>query len=187
LDAVLTVPYTMKAVPLLVLLILGKASWAQTAVQYRYLSNDRVGVVSPKVFLHSMAVEFRTQRTYHGPAMFSETRLFTGNAERALRFLLKENVWYYRVQGRWRLFYDYAHRSGGVLDHQRITFVKAVQVRGMALHKLVLEQPGFTSSHRAYYYFSPKKGVLLIGTSTGVLVRSDFLKTPLSEEEVDAL
>ena len=89
------------------------------------------------------------------------------------------------------MFYDYNKKVGGVISQHglkyQVRFRKTVNVRGMLLDELVLEPVHIQQSHKLHYYFIPTKGVLIIRTSSGTLLRSDAFKKELSEEELDNL
>jgi hypothetical protein len=183
----------MKIVKLAVLMIaLAKSGYSQKVVLYHYFLNERIGSNKIKSDLLGIDLEFSTKRKYYSREIFSETRLFTGDAEKAIFYRIKNGVWYYKSHGKWNLFYDYLGKQGGVISlsgiRYRISFLKQVNIRNQTLHKIILKPIDISQSHNLKYFLSLQKGVVIIQSANGSLVlRSDSFENSLTDDEIAIL
>ncbi len=182
----------MKKIKFITLIILfSKIAYSQTDSTYYYVLNEHIEKSDSSPVL-GIEFEFNTNRKYFKSFLFSETRLFTGSNAKSVQYKIENCIWYYKQKNKWRLFYDYNKMEGGYITFNdikyRVKFKKVVIIRNVPLHKIVLEPMSISQSHKAQYYFSPSKGVLLIKANNGIiLLRKDSFKTSLSDDEYDSL
>jgi hypothetical protein len=182
----------MKALKFIILIILfSKVSYSQKVFTYHYVLNEHIASVD-SVPLLGMEQEFETTRKYFASSSFSETELFTGSDTKSINYKIDKGVWYYKSINKWKLFYDYNRMVGGYITlskvRYKIKFIKVISIRNENLHKIILEPINISQSHKAQYYFSPTKGVLIIKNSSGIiLLRKDSFEYSMTDDEFDVL
>jgi hypothetical protein len=170
--------------------LLNEVAYSQMKVEFHYQMNERINnLVEQPIW--GMGHEFKTQRVYYSPLLFSETRLFTGDSTRAILFKTKKGVWYYRLQNTWRLFYNSKKKVGGIISiskiNYRVTFRKKVKINNTLLDKFILKPMNISQSHSPIYFFEPQKGVVIIKAGSAILLRSDSFNKSLTDEEINLL
>lgn len=182
----------MKIVKIIILLFFlsEKVAYSQKKVEFHYIMNEKINnLVEQPIW--GVEQEFNTQRVYYSNFLFSETRLFTGDNRRNILFKTKNNVWYYKLGSKWKLFYDSKRKIGGSFSvfkvKYNINFKKEVNINGISLHKIVLEPLYITQSHKPEYYFNPSKGVLIVKAGSVILLRTDSFQNPLNDAEIGLL
>lgn len=182
----------MKTIRVLcVLLFIAKFSIAQKTVLFHYQNNEiTVGGKSAPVL--STMQNFSTVRTYIDDAEFKESGLFTGDHKRSVLYKIVDQIWYYKNQKRWQLFYNFHTKKGGVIDLMgtrcRVVFNKEVLIHNKLLHKLYIKPVKVVQSHNLAYYFDPKSGVVLVKNSwNGLLLRTDFFTRKLTIQDQELL
>ncbi len=159
----------------------------QKTIKFSYLVNGYSIADKKKPFI-GMDLEFSTIRKYSHDNEFKESRLFTGSNDDYIFYKIINQVWYYRRNGKWVLFYDYKNKKGGVIELFKKTYVilfkKQIKIQNQRLHIISLKVGNGLSNHNPEYFFNPVDGVVLIRTPSGILLdRKDYLKKPLSYTE----
>lgn len=183
----------MRIIKFIILFIFScSVSHSQEAVTYHYVLNERIATTGPITPLFGMEQEFITERKYHSPSIFSETRLFTGDNSKSIVYKVENGIWYYKEKNKWKLFFNYNKMIGGNILlfglKYKVVFNGMVNIRNTSLHKILLEPVTVSQSHRLQYYFTPLKGGIIIQSSNGsILLRSEDFKTPLTDDEISLL
>ena len=181
----------MKIIKIILLFFLSeKIAYSQKKVEFHYRMNEKINNLTEQP-IWGMEQEFNTQRIYYSTFLFSETRLFTGDNRRNIFFKIKNDVWYYKLGSKWKLFYDSKRKIGGFFSVMKvkynINFKKEVNIGGISLHKIVLKPLSLIQSHSVEYYFNRQKGVLIIKSGSVILLRTDSFQKPLNDTEIDLL
>lgn len=174
-----------------VLLFAAKFSIAQKIVKFHYQNNE-TKVEGKDTPVLSMLENFSTVRIYVNEVEFKESRLFTGDNKKNILYKISGQVWYYKNQKGWQLFYDFCKKKGGAINLMgrwyRVVFNKEVSIHNKVLHKLYLNPVKIVQSHKLAYYFDPKSGVVLIKNSeNGLLLRTDYFKHKLTPRDQELL
>ncbi|MDI6048518.1 hypothetical protein QLS31_01600 [Flavobacterium sp. XS2P24] len=169
---------------IILILLFNSIVYSQNTVQYNYIISNKPYKNKPYV---GMELEFSAQKKCLSEFEFSISRLFTGN-QNFIDFKQKNQVLYYKNKKRWVLFYDFETKKGGDISISGIKyhlfFKEKIKIRNITLDKIYLKATTVTQLHQRYYYINKNEGVLAIKTSIGkMLIRDDFFKEPLSEEE----
>ena len=182
----------MKKIKFIILIFLfSKIAYSQKVCTYHYVLNEHIASAYSIPIL-GMEQEFGTTRKYFGSSSFSETRLYTGSINKSIVYKIKKGVWYYKLRNKWKLFYDYNTMTGGYITFSKvkykIKFIKVMSIRNENLHKIILEPINISQSHKAQYYFSHTKGVLIIKNSSGIILfRKDNFDYSMTDDELGVL
>lgn len=175
---------------ILLVLISQKSIFSQKKVEFHYLINGRINN-HLELPIWGMEQEFNTYRTYYKTSLFSETRLFTGDSTKATLFKIRDGIWYYNFKNKWNLFYDSKRKVGGRYSimnvKYKILFKQEINVNNIYLHKIELEPLSLIQSHKLFYYFSPKKGILIVKAGSSILLRTDCFEKDLDEKDINLL
>ena len=176
---------------LLILLLSFHLSFSQKIVKYNYVVNGKSIDNRKKPFL-GMESEFSTVRKYYNIAQFKESRLFTGSSKDFILYKVIDQVWYYKSNSKWKLFFDYRNGRGGKIHLSgydcQITLEKEVTIRDKKLYKISLQPVNITISHKPVYFFDPNEGVIIVKVPSGIiLTRDDYFKNQLSDDEISLL
>jgi len=163
---------------------------AQNFVRYYYQTSD-VSTNNEGSPIFDKLQNFSTVRTYKNDSQFKETRLFTFDDNKSISYSIVNQKWYYRNDKKWKLFYDFNKKKGGLISLRgytyKVVFDKEIIIHGEILHKLFLKPTKIFESHKLAYYFNPKLGVVLIQNSAGsFLVRTNSFMIRLDEKELES-
>ncbi|MEY2792978.1 MAG: hypothetical protein RJA76_970 [Bacteroidota bacterium] len=175
-------------------LLIGNISFSQEKISFfHYALNSHIESPDTLEAIWGMELEFTTKRTYLDDSIFIESRLFTGDDDKAIKFKIKDGVWFYKKHFMWHLFYDYKKNVGGKISFLREKYLvkleNVVTLRNEILYKLTFTPVNNVSySHFLEYYFSPNKGIVLIISNGGsILLRTDYFNIPLSHKEIQMI
>jgi hypothetical protein len=182
----------MKKVSILLfaLLVATQCAGQIKRVTYRYVDNENFNNDNENKI--GIGVEFSTQRVYYANNVFKESRLLNGDSEKYIKYKIINGIWYScDNNGGWRLFFDPHSFKGGSLYvfkmRYDVKFVSRKAVRGDELYVLSILPRKIKQNHQSLYYFNPNKGISMISTSGGLLLRRDCFDSPLSANEIDLL
>ncbi len=159
-------------------------------IKYNYLINGKSENDAPYL---GMQYEFSTLRKYYNDKLFKESQLFTGSESEYSYFKIANHCWYYEMDNQWNLFFDCLNKKGGKIrlvgsDYYKIDFVKEIFLRNKNLYRIHLNPINFMINHQPTYYFDQNEGIVIISTSSGhVLIRTDYIRVPLTENEIEEL
>lgn len=164
---------------------------AQKVVRYYYETSD-VSAKKEASPAFGKLQNFSTLRTYVNDSQFKETRLFTFDNNKSIFYRIVNQKWYYKNNKKWKLFYDFYGKKGGVVylrgGAYEVVFDKEITIQGRILHKLFFKPIKIFQSHKLAYYFDPKFGVVIVQNSAGsVLLRTNSFIKKLNESELDSL
>lgn len=170
----------------------GKWHVKREAITFHYVLNERLITKESTSPLFGLDQEFVTVRKIYSQSKFSETRLFTGDGKKSILYKIENEIWYYKNNNKWELFYNPDKKIGGEISlfglKYKVRFNGVVNVRNTTLHSISLLPLLVSQSHSLEYYFNPLKGVVIIKSSNGnILLRADNFNNPLTEAEIDIL
>ena len=170
----------------------GKWYVKKEAISFHYVLNERLITKESTSPLFGLDQEFVTVRKIYSQTRFSETRLFTGDGKKSILYKIENEIWYYKNNNKWELFYNPDKKIGGEISlfglKYKVRFNGVVNVRNTTLHSISLLPLLVSQSHSLEYYFNPLKGVVIIKSSNGkILLRADNFNNPLTEGEIDSL
>ena len=170
----------------------GKWHVKREAITFHYVLNERLITKESTSPLFGLDQEFVTVRKIYSQTRFSETRLFTGDGKKSILYKIENEIWYYKNNNKWELFYNPDKKIGGEISlfglKYKVRFNGVVNVRNTTLHNISLLPLLVSQSHSLEYYFNPLKGVVIIKSSNGnILLRADNFNNPLTEAEIDIL